>query len=35
MAFKKTCQVLAKVPDDEPIFCLRAADESASTVVAY
>lgn len=35
MAFKPTCQVLAKVPDDEPIFVLRARDESASTVVAY
>lgn len=35
MAFKPTCPTLKKVADDEPIFVLRAQDESASTAVAY
>lgn len=35
MAFKPTCPTLKKVADDEPIFVLRAQDESVSTVVAY
>jgi len=26
MPFKQTCQTLAKVPNDEPIFVLRAQD---------
>jgi hypothetical protein len=35
MAFKQTCSTLKKVGDDEPIFVLRAQDESASMAVAY
>ena len=35
MAFKDTCPTLKKVHPQEPIFVLRAQDESASTTVAY
>ena len=35
MAYKPTCPTLAKVPDDEPIFVLRASDQFAPRVVEY
>lgn len=33
MAFKHTCSLLAKVPDNEPIFVLRAQDITAPEII--
>jgi len=33
MAYKATCPTLKKIADDEPMFVLRAQDESAPTTI--
>lgn len=35
MAYKNTCPTLKKVGDDEPIFTLRAQDQSAPATIAF